>query len=98
MKCSTSLSDPVDWWWVPSGGTDLIPIVQSDTMVYLYDDYMKVLRGPDGQQDLVIHGIQLDNAGTYTCFDEGRLQTAIDRGYYASAELVVIGYYYLFFY
>jgi len=93
ISCSTSLipDDFVDWWWFPSGTTQLIPIYQSATLVYLYDYHIDVKKGPDGQENLVIYNITYLDAGTYTCFDEGRLQTAIDRGDFASAELVVIG-------
>jgi len=94
INCSTSLipDDFVDWWWIPSRTTQLIPIYQSATLVYLYDYHIEVKKGPDGQENLVIYNITVNDAGRYTCFDEGRLQTAVDRGDYASAEVVVVGW------
>jgi len=91
MNCSSSLSDAVDWWWTPTGTTELIPIVQSNTLVYLYDYHIEIRWGDLGQQNLVIFDVTFKDAGRYTCFDEGRLQTPVDKGYFASAELVVIG-------
>jgi len=83
----------VDWWWIPAGSTQLKPdpIYQSATLVYLYDHHIEVKRGPDGQENLIIYNITYSDAGNYTCYEEGRLQTAIDRGDFASAEVVVIG-------
>ena len=93
MKCSTISSNLnfADWWWVPSGGAELIPIFQSNTLVYLYENHMEVIHGPNGEHDLVIRNVKFSDAGRYTCFDDGRLQSAIDNGYFSSAELVVIG-------
>jgi len=91
LHCSTSLPDPVDWWWIPTGSTKLIPIYQSATLVYLYDHHIEVKREPGGQENLIIYNITFNDAGHYTCFEEGRLQTAVDRGDFASAELIVIG-------
>ena len=92
MHCSTNgLNSIADWWWVPSGGTELIPIFQSNTLVYLYDNHMEVSHGSNGQHDLVIHNVKFSDAGNYTCYDDGRLQSAVENGYFASAELVAIG-------
>jgi len=92
MMCSCSdLNDKADWWWIPTGHTELIPIYQSGVIVYLYDDHIEVVNGPDGQHNLVIHNVKFSDAGNYTCFDDARLQTAVDKGYFSSAEIVVIG-------
>jgi len=93
FKCTISnyLDEAADWWWVPAGGTELLPIFQSKTLVYIYENHMEVVKGPQGQYSLVIHNVTFSDAGNYTCYDDARLQTAVDKGYFASAELVVIG-------
>ena len=93
MYCSTvnSAHNFIDWWWVPSEHTQLIPIFQSNTLVYLYENHIEVFHGPNGQHDLVIYNVTFSDAGNYTCFDDGKLQSAVDNGYFYSAELVVIG-------
>ena len=101
INCSSDLPDSVDWWWVRAGETRFEPIYQASILVdiydkhrkvYIYNKHMKVIRGEKGEQNLFIFNVTFKHAGNYTCFDEGRLPTAVDKGYYASAELVVIGY------
>jgi len=93
MKCSTigAQGNMADWWWIPTGQTELIPIFQSSTLVYIYEGHMEVQSGPSGQHNLVIHDVRFSDAGSYTCFDYGRLQSAVNKGHFFTAELVIIG-------
>jgi len=93
IECSTigAQNNIADWWWIPTGQTELIPIYQSNTLVDLYKVHIEVQSRPNGQHNLVIRDVTFSDAGKYTCFDDMRLQTAVDNGYFASAELVVIG-------